>query len=245
MATPKGSIARQCMRCGQQFPGKQGKRFCSVVCRNGGVLACARCGSQFPARSQNRRRAERRYCSYTCMARDNGEQTRAKLAVFAECAYCRQSFQRTQKRTTFCSRECSFNAHAVARPGWWQKPDGNAQKVRRTDAGKVARRSLRPQHVYGQWVRQTVYERDRWVCGICGEGVDAARVLPDPLCATLDHITPLADGGTNELSNLRLAHYRCNHRRGNETRNHARTAADTDRDPRAARQSITATAAGG
>lgn len=39
------------------------------------------------------------------------------------------------------------------------------------------------------------------------------RRHPDPLCASIDHIVPLSQGGTNDLTNLQLAHLRCNLRK--------------------------------
>ncbi len=45
-------------------------------------------------------------------------------------------------------------------------------------------------------------------CGICGLPVDDAD-------KTIDHIIPLSRGGTNECSNLQIAHSRCNKRKGN------------------------------
>ena len=55
--------------------------------------------------------------------------------------------------------------------------------------------------------REAVFERDGWLCGICGESVRRED-------ATLDHIVPIARGGTHEPSNVRLAHGLCNSRRG-------------------------------
>lgn len=57
-------------------------------------------------------------------------------------------------------------------------------------------------------------ERDGWRCHLCRRKVDARRVSPHPLSATFDHLIPIADGGTDEPANLRLAHRRCNTRRG-------------------------------
>jgi 5-methylcytosine-specific restriction endonuclease McrA len=54
--------------------------------------------------------------------------------------------------------------------------------------------------------REMIFERDEWVCGICGE-----RVAPED--ATLDHIVPVALGGAHTAANLRLAHAICNSRR--------------------------------
>jgi len=33
---------------------------------------------------------------------------------------------------------------------------------------------------------------------------------PDALAATIDHIIPLSQGGTNEKINVQLAHFECN-----------------------------------
>ena len=55
-----------------------------------------------------------------------------------------------------------------------------------------------------------VYKRDGWVCGICGEPVNKDLGYPDPESASLDHIIPLATGGTHTWDNVQLAHLRCN-----------------------------------
>jgi 5-methylcytosine-specific restriction endonuclease McrA len=47
----------------------------------------------------------------------------------------------------------------------------------------------------------------------------ACRASPheyDPRRATLDHIVPLEQGGSDHITNLRLAHRSCNIKRGNE-----------------------------
>ena len=43
-------------------------------------------------------------------------------------------------------------------------------------------------------------------CGVCGE-----HVLPE--AATLEHIQPLADGGSSHLDNLAISHELCNNQR--------------------------------
>ncbi len=46
-------------------------------------------------------------------------------------------------------------------------------------------------------------------CGICGvRFTDTDKI-------NIDHIKPLSKGGTNDLSNLQLAHVLCNHLKGN------------------------------
>lgn len=50
-------------------------------------------------------------------------------------------------------------------------------------------------------------------CGICGEEIDD-RPWPDPLCRSLDHIVPVARGGSHSQENLQWTHLVCNQRKG-------------------------------
>jgi len=55
------------------------------------------------------------------------------------------------------------------------------------------------------------------VCALCGDGLDLALEWPHPLSRSLDHITPLAQGGLHEIANLQWAHLACNMRKGPRT----------------------------
>jgi hypothetical protein len=46
--------------------------------------------------------------------------------------------------------------------------------------------------------------------------VNRELTWPHKQCASLDHILPLSRGGTNAVTNLQLAHYSCNSRRGDK-----------------------------
>lgn len=60
-------------------------------------------------------------------------------------------------------------------------------------------------------VRLGIYARDGWVCQICVEPVDGALVgTRDHWRPSLDHTTPKSQGGSDDPSNLRLAHWWCN-----------------------------------
>lgn len=48
------------------------------------------------------------------------------------------------------------------------------------------------------------------LCGICGLEMDPALKRPDPGSRSLDHIVPLAAGGTHTQGNLQYAHLICN-----------------------------------
>lgn len=62
--------------------------------------------------------------------------------------------------------------------------------------------------------RRHVIERDRGRCHLCGARVRLGLKAPHPLAPTLDHVIPLAAGGTHEPANVRLAHFLCNSRKG-------------------------------
>ena len=51
-------------------------------------------------------------------------------------------------------------------------------------------------------------------CGICSRPMDRDLRHPDPFSKSIDHIIPLALGGTHEAANLQWAHLICNIRKG-------------------------------
>jgi 5-methylcytosine-specific restriction endonuclease McrA len=61
-----------------------------------------------------------------------------------------------------------------------------------------------------------VGDRDGWICWICRRPVDQDLAADDPLHASLDHVIPRNEGGSDDSSNLRLSHHRCNHERDNQ-----------------------------
>lgn len=70
----------------------------------------------------------------------------------------------------------------------------------------------------GTWIepkrRLSIYERDGWQCGICGDLIDRSAGVNADLAPSLDHIVPRLLGGGHESENLRTAHRACNARRG-------------------------------
>lgn len=58
--------------------------------------------------------------------------------------------------------------------------------------------------------RRRIFERDGWRCGLCGRAVNRRAAVPHPRAPVLDHIIPLAAGGTHEPANVQCAHFLCN-----------------------------------
>ena len=69
-----------------------------------------------------------------------------------------------------------------------------------------------PRIQFSKDVRGRVYSKDRGICGICGKPVNRYEF-------TIDHIIPLAKGGSNDEDNLQVAHEFCNKVKGSYTEN--------------------------
>jgi 5-methylcytosine-specific restriction endonuclease McrA len=59
-----------------------------------------------------------------------------------------------------------------------------------------------------------VFERDGYICQLCGSGVLPFAPVSHPLSPVIDHIIPLAKGGTHEPTNVQTAHLGCNASKG-------------------------------
>jgi hypothetical protein len=55
-----------------------------------------------------------------------------------------------------------------------------------------------------------IYERDKWICGLCHKKVDSKLKYPHLMSASLDHIVAIAIGGKHATVNVQLAHLGCN-----------------------------------
>lgn len=53
-------------------------------------------------------------------------------------------------------------------------------------------------------------DRDGTTCGICSTEVDMNLSFPETMRASVDHVKPVACGGTDDPENLQLAHLHCN-----------------------------------
>lgn len=65
-----------------------------------------------------------------------------------------------------------------------------------------------------RWVEKLGAE-DGWVCWLCAGKIDRSLYWPHRWAGSVDHVVHVSNGGTDERSNLRLAHVTCNASRGN------------------------------
>jgi len=77
------------------------------------------------------------------------------------------------------------------------------------------RMKWRAQEIRRRVRRYDVFERDDYMCWICGIRCDPLALVPQYEAPTVDHLIPVSHGGDNHPDNLGTAHFICNATRGN------------------------------
>lgn len=190
----KGRFSSRCKSCSHEL---YRKTYTPKHGANDNESTCNHCGKIY--RPKQRRASE--YCGQKCKsdarnAKAKAERVRQKQNSLRLCVVCKMpvpSSARSDKK--YCSTKC-------------------AEDVR----GKInnSTRRLRTESPDIRISRFEIYSRDNWVCQLCNKPVNRELTWPHKQCASLDHILPLARGGTNAITNLQLAHYSCNSRRGDK-----------------------------
>jgi len=174
-----------CQQCGREaVVTKQTAQYCSHDC-----FYDARYGEARPR--ENTREAERRRRHSKAAARLE----RAAAGVRGKGVW-------TSGRCSHCGTE--FVRHSFGRPAT-HCSSGCRRKERLT-----LRRALQYDLDAGRVSRIAIYQRDDWTCHICGDPVDRDAVVPDLAAPVLDHVVPLARGGSHSDDNLKTAHFYCN-----------------------------------
>lgn len=158
------------------------------------LLSCAHCGTARYAGTGCRPQGD--YVCRRCRKEFGPFPTGERVPrVSAACLHCRNPTtpQRPSKATTFCSAACASRHHAADR-GRAVTPKGQ----------RAGRRSDRESAALGLSRSARAALRLRWIaqgrgCAFC-----------DGAAETVDHVIPLARGGTNFEGNLIPACRRCN-----------------------------------
>lgn len=178
---------RTCEECSSPFEAQKNKptRFCTSTCFARSRRACKDGRSRHEVRNTRRRAIARRKKFERLIAKAAiGTTGGGRVWVQGDCLVCGESFPPSPGAA---SRYCSRGCRAVARNSrdWISFED-----------------------------RRQIYLRDGWTCQICLESTSKRWDSSDPWSPTLDHIVPRSRGGSDDPSNLRLAHAWCNSVRG-------------------------------
>lgn len=64
-----------------------------------------------------------------------------------------------------------------------------------------------------------IFERDGWVCQICGQKINKSLNRPNPMSPSIDHVISLVKGGDDAPANVQATHLRCNMRKHTKCNN--------------------------
>jgi 5-methylcytosine-specific restriction endonuclease McrA len=207
-----------CQNCGialnQKAKAGRPKRNCSRVCRERHrqkrklkpslTLTCQNCSTTFEATS------ERRFCSSPCrLEKTKIEQSirrhelrRQKVDpngfVTKPCGWCNEprTYEYQQGGHNAFHPHCTIEAQRARYRIKTVKRQGLINKPSRLAADEVVR----------------IYGND---CAVCSEPIDLTLLRTSKMGLTVDHWIPLSKGGSDDMSNLRPAHWICNRRKSN------------------------------
>lgn len=211
-----------CHICGADVPLRRGvqRQFCSSACYEQGRIDYHRDYQE----SQKRENAERlRSAIITC--RQCGEDFSPKVTTAeiycSKLCFNRYRYANAKGRCSVEGCETAVRARGLCWKHYkrWAVDSGRMKRSPTpwSEARKAAyqARRARKRGVDAEVFESVeIFERDNWLCGICGTPVDAGLVWPDPWSATLDHVVPLSKGGAHTRANTQLAHARCNLSKG-------------------------------
>ena len=171
------------------------------------AMQCVLCGTAVMKEPSRARRYQKVFCDEACHALWRMEYApemmqaviNARIAMppkpkppasnqsrihVSTCRVCQRAFTARHAGTAYCSNRCRNRARKVSR--------GKRHKIRRIE----------------------IFERDNYLCWICGIACDPTLDVPHRMAATVDHLQPQSFGGTDDPDNLATAHMGCNSRRG-------------------------------
>lgn len=189
---------KTCSRCGASKDVAEFNRDKSKA--DGRCSRCRECSrqrsSQWYAENTERQNAHRR-ASYA----EKGERERALMAEW------RQANPERKRQIDRAWYAANWDRARDARRAW-----GAANRKRIYASNRKRRavldRPLSPVRL------EDIWQRDGGICQLCDDRIDGSLRWPHPASVTLDHVFPLARGGTHEPENVQLAHGLCNMRKG-------------------------------
>ena len=164
-----------------------------------------------------------------------------------KCEICGTVFETSHSQGKYCNDDCKRQGERAS----WRKY-GRKNKQRRhnyhkdyynknkeqmiarieaynaTEAGRqaqrksdITKRALKCRN-HEPYAETYIYERDNWMCQLCGRKINIRLKWPNPLSKSIDHIVPLSKGGADAPVNVQAVHLRCNMSKHNKLRGQLR-----------------------
>src|SRR5699024_944412 len=202
-----GEIGKVCTKCNEDKPfSEYNKRKSS---KDGHYNDCKSCQSAYK-RAHYEANRERLLAE----KKEYYEANREKISDYGKSRY------ESKKDDILSKNKAYYEANrdkVIAQVGAYQAEKfANDPKFR---AQKYARYNRRYRLIASAksepYLREDIFERDNWTCGICQEPIDQNLQWPERGSASIDHVIPVSHGGDDTPDNVQAAHLGCNAGRGN------------------------------
>lgn len=208
-ATAYDGYEQTCKQCGVKFKHQAYRAHCSEACATAYLegrkrkATCKKCGVVFRPKQAHRWQ----YCSRACAYADiktwynaggNIGEKRYSEIRFKKCVVCNSDFTTNTPSQMTCL-ECAekLAGHNVTR----------AKRPSKSHISRAKEHGVQ----YEKFDPLLVFERDGWVCQICGISTPLSkRGTYDDDAPELDHIIPLSKGGGHLMSNSQCSCKKCN-----------------------------------
>ena len=131
-----------------------------------------------------------------------------RLAHKKEIAEREKTYRLAHKKEINEKHRAYLFSHKKENTGWQKKYHQKHPEKQRIFNRK--RRALKRGGQHKPYATNYVFERDNWVCQICGRKINRKLKYPNPRSGSIDHIVPLSKGGNDSPINVQATHLRCN-----------------------------------
>lgn len=213
---------RMCKQCGETFYRYREQHFCSEDCFHDYKIehhkpkkeyipvskhteTCTNCGKEYETH-----RYKSKYCSEECGYKYRYKNIVKQKQVYQKkCRECGKHFSTTAPKDKYCSRKCSRKYN--------DRRKETSRRGRVKENGRV------------DWdiSIERLMKRDKGVCYLCGNRVnyndfivtDEDYFIAGDYYPSIEHLNPIAKGGTHTWDNVKLAHRLCNTYKSDESIN--------------------------